>query len=138
MPRRVTLVVCSPGGRMLGTLPPFEVASPWWPDVGPVVAGAQERVGIGLTVLRVLRTTGHGPDGSEGAYLAEAPDAGSAGTAGLAEPADDLRRLAETDDPLRQPWARPGGPAADVAWADDELESTGLTRSGPAQQVKSW
>lgn len=123
---------------MLGTLPAFEVSSPWWPDVGPVVAGARERFGIGLTVLRVLRTTGRGPDGGEGAYLAEAADAGSAGNADLAEPDDELRRLAEADDPLRQPWARPGGPAAEVAWADDELESAGLTRTGPGQQVKSW
>jgi hypothetical protein len=129
---------------VLGTLPAFDVASPWWPDVGPVVAGARERFGVDLTVLRVLRTTGRGPDGGEGAYLAETGDAvragsaGSAGSAGLAEPDDDLRRLAEADDPLRQPWARPGGPAADVAWADDELASTGLPRTGPALQVKSW
>src|SRR5438477_4884390 len=106
MPRRVTLVLCSPDGGVLGTLPAFEVASPWWPDVGPVVAVARERFGIGLTVLRVLRTTGRGPDGGKGAYLAEGADAGSAGNAGFAEPDDDLRRLAEADDPLRQPWAR--------------------------------
>jgi Phosphotransferase enzyme family len=137
----VTLVVCSSGGRVLGALAPFDVASPWWPDVGPVVAGARARFGVDLTLLRVLRTTGRGPDGGEGAYVAEAADGrddGSAGRAGRGEPDDDLRRLAEADDPLRQPWARPGGPAADVAWADDELASAGLTRTGPAQQVKSW
>jgi len=86
-------------------------------------------------VLRVLRMSGHGPDGGKGAYLAETVDAGSAG---LAEPDDDLRGLAEGDDALRQPWARPGGPAADVRWADAELAGGGLPRSGPAVQVKSW
>jgi hypothetical protein len=92
-------------------------------------------------VLRVLRTTGRGPDGGEGAYLAEtddAVDAGGAASTGLGEPDDDLRRLAEAGDPLRQPWARPGGPAADVRWADAELGRAGLHRTGPALQVKSW
>jgi aminoglycoside phosphotransferase (APT) family kinase protein len=131
----VTLVVCSPAGRMLGTLPAFDVSSPWWPDVAPVVAGARERFGVDLTVLRVLRTTGRGPDGGEGAYLAETADAGSAD---VAQPDDGLRRLAEADDSRRQPWARPGGPAADIAWADAELAAAGLPRIGPAMQVKSW
>jgi hypothetical protein len=134
----VTLVLSSRAGRVLGTLPAFDVASPWWPDVGPVVAGARERFGADLTVLRVLRTNDRGPDGGEGVYLAETGDAANAARAGLTEPDDDLRRRAEADDPLRQPWARPGGPAADVAWADDELASTGLPRMGPAMQVKSW
>jgi aminoglycoside phosphotransferase (APT) family kinase protein len=131
----VTLVLCSPAGRVLGTLPPLEVASPWWPDVGPVVAGAREQFGVDLTVLRVLRMSGPGPDGGEGAYLAET---GDARIAGLGQPDEDLRRRAQSDDPLRQPWARPGGPAADVAWADSELASLGLPRTGPAVQVKSW
>lgn len=120
---------------MLGTLPPFDVPTPWWPDVGPVVTGALERFGVPLTVLRVLRTTGRGPDGGEGAYLAETPDAGQVA---LAEPDDDLRRLAEADDPLRQPWARLAGVAADVAWADEQLDAAGRPRTGPAEQVKSW
>jgi hypothetical protein len=130
----VTLVLCSPDGRLLGALPPFDVASPWWPDVEPVVAGAQSRFKVRATVLRVLRTTGRGPDGGEGVYLAETPDAVDQ----LEEPDAELRGLARAEHALRQPWARSGGPAADVAWADERLAAAGRPRSGPATQVKSW
>ena len=37
------------------------------------------------------------------------------------------------DHPLRLPWARPGGPAADLAWAAAVVDVT-----GPPQQVRSW
>ena len=130
----MTLVLCSPDGRLLGALPPFDVASPWWPDVEPVVAGAQARFKVRATVLRVLRTTGRGPDGGAGVYLAETPDAVDQ----LEEPDAELRGLARAEHALRQPWARPGGPAADVAWADERLAAAGRPRSGHATQVKSW
>lgn len=53
-PRLVTLALCLPGGELLGALPPFEVAVPWWQEVGPVVDAARERFGIDVTVLRLL------------------------------------------------------------------------------------
>ena len=36
------------------------------------------------------------------------------------------------------PWARPGGPAVDLAWAEGVLAARGLARSGPPRQVRSW
>ena len=42
------------------------------------------------------------------------------------------------DHPLRLPYARPGGPAADLAWADEQLAAAGRPRTGPAEQIKSW
>ncbi len=42
------------------------------------------------------------------------------------------------DHPRRQSWARPGGPAADLAWADDRLARLDETRVGPPQQVRAW
>ena len=38
----------------------------------------------------------------------------------------------------RAPWARPGGPAADLTWADAALAALDRPRSGPAQQVRTW
>lgn len=53
-PRVVTLVLCTPQGCVLGQLPPFEAAEVWWPDAASVVAGARERYGVHVTVLRLL------------------------------------------------------------------------------------
>src|SRR3954453_8489961 len=119
---------------MLGMLPPLDVDSPWWPDAEPVVAAVRERHGIAVTILRVLRTTCRGPTGGEGSYLAET--SGSVGT--LSPVDDDLRALAEADDPLRQPWARPGGVALDISWAECRLAALGTPGTGRAEQVKTW
>jgi hypothetical protein len=142
--------MCSPSGSVLGTLPPLDVVSPWWPDVEPVVAAAREQLGVDVTVLRVLKTTGRGPAGGKGAYLAQAgaPGDGTAADADSAAPwlrqlrpltpDDELYRLAAADDPCRQAWARPGGVANDVAWADAWLDAAGTPRTGPAVQARSW
>ncbi len=42
------------------------------------------------------------------------------------------------EHPLRLAYARPGGPALDLAWADEALRAAGRPRSGPPVQVKSW
>ena len=34
--RSVTIVVCDDRGSLLGSLGPFEVATPWWQDLEPV------------------------------------------------------------------------------------------------------
>ena len=131
----MTLVLCSPTGRLLGALAPFPVDTPWWPDVEPVVAGARERYGADVIVLRLLEAAGTSDTmGGSVAYLAEI-----AGPVLDLTPADDhLRALAESDDPLRAPWARPGGLAATVAWADHHLADAGTPRTGNAVQVKTW
>nr|WP_231134106.1 phosphotransferase [Motilibacter deserti] len=43
-----------------------------------------------------------------------------------------------TAAPLRQPWARPGGPEADLAWALDVLAAHGTPPTGPARQQRTW
>ncbi len=65
-------------------------------------------------------------------YLAEVA-AGGTPIAGL-EPWTGT--LAE--DPLRHSWARPGGPAADLAWADGVLAGLDRPRTGPARQDRTW
>ena len=132
-PRLATLLLCDPAGDLLGTLPPFHVELPWWQDVAGVVVGARERFGVEVTVLRLAEAaTGWGTAGGPVTYLVEvtaAPETGLAPWSG-----DDP--LGE--HPLRLPYARPGGPAADLAWADAALAAAGRPRTGPAEQMRTW
>ena len=57
--RSVTIVVCDDSGSLLGSLGPFDVATPWWQDLEPI----RRRFPM-LTVLRLL----HGTPGDTGAF----------------------------------------------------------------------
>jgi len=132
--RRVTLVLCTRDGVLLGALPPYEVPVPYWQEAGPVVDGAAERHHVGVTVLRLLSASAPEPgDGGDVSYLAQVNAAPPPGLPLTAWPGDPL-----ADEPLRQTWARPGGPDADLAWADGALEDRGTPRAGPARQVRTW
>lgn len=134
MPRIVTLVFVGRSGEPIGALAPFEVASPWWPDVAPVVAGARDLHGVEVTVLRLIRglpdpTNPFAMGGGSVTYAVE-----------TAVPPPELLPWSGsiTDDPKRAAWARPGGPASDLRWADAMLHSLGRRRSGPGEQIKTW
>ena len=125
--RTVTLVVVDGDGDVLGQLPAFEVRTPWWSDVEPVVAAHPD-----LTVLRLLRVEPAARQpmadmGGHVTYVAEAvhPPSGLVPTIHA--------EAAAADHPLRMPWARPGGPAADLAWVAAHAEITGAP-----SQVRSW
>jgi hypothetical protein len=135
MSRTVTLVLVDAAGRPLGALPPYEVPMPWWQEATDVVAGALDRYGLDVTVLRLLRTARPVPHGGAVTYLAQvdAPPAVALSPVDL-DPA-------ETDPaghPLRAPWAAPGGPAASVAWAAGELARLGLAGAVVAVQQRTW
>lgn len=128
----MTLVLCLPGGRVLGALPAFPVAVPWWPDVAAVVAGALERYGTDVTVLRLLSAdVGQMMQGGPVTYLAQV---GTAPSHPLQAWPDDPA----ADAPHRLSYARPGGPDADLAWADDALAGLGRRRTAPAEQMRTW
>jgi Phosphotransferase enzyme family len=135
-PRIVTLVLVDGGGRALGSLPAFEVASPWWPETAPIVDGARRRFGVDVTVLRLLEAARPSASGGRVTYQAEVDVATGGGRPASADLVPWHGSL--PDDPLRQSWARPGGPAADLAWADAVLERLGRPRTGPAEQIRSW
>lgn len=85
--------------------------------------------------VRILRLVdaeaGRGNDqGGPVTYLAEL----------LGDLPSDLAPMAmdEEDDPLRAWWARPGGIATVIAWADQRLAVIGRPRVGQAEQVKTW
>jgi len=127
-PRTAGLVLVTPDGAVVGSLPAVPVATPWWQEVEPVVHAVHERHGIDVTILRLLDTEFDRPHGGRVTYLAEVA---------RPVPADAWRGTLE-DHPLRHAFARPGGPAADLAWAETVLAERGLRPSGPPVQVRSW
>jgi hypothetical protein len=87
-----------------------------------------------VVILRLLDADLPRPPGGRVRYLAE-----------VAEPlpAAARERLAPwtealADDPLRLPWAVPGGPDADLQWASGVIGTLGLERDGPAEQIRTW
>ena len=97
--------------------------------MGSVVDAARRQHGVEVTVLRLLR--GDSEDALAGPvqYLAEVR-----GPVPPLGPRDGEIR----PDPARLPYAEPGGPAADLAWADGALADLGRPRSAPAEQVRTW
>jgi Ser/Thr protein kinase RdoA (MazF antagonist) len=127
-PRKARIVLVTPDGRLLGALPAVPVATPWWQDIEPVVRAVRQTYGVEVTVLRLLEVGEPVEFGIEITYLAETPTAVAAGPwAGVLD-----------EQPLRLPYARPGGPAADLAWAQDVLSDRGHVRTGPPTQVRTW
>ncbi|MCM0673261.1 aminoglycoside phosphotransferase family protein [Micromonospora phytophila] len=129
MSRAVTLVLVDSAGAPLGALPPFDVPVPWWQEVGCVVEEARRRYGVEVSVLRLL--AGDPPRAVGGAvtYLGQ-----------VSEP--PATPLVPTDvelaaDPLRAPYAEPGGPARSLAWATAELRRLGRPAETAAQQ-RTW
>ncbi len=137
-PRRVTLVLCTAADGVLGVLPPFEVATPYWQEVREVVGAARTRHGLDVTVLRLLCAAEESPPrGGDVTYLAEVG----------ADDVDDAERAVDGPwtgpDPLaeqrfRMPWARPGGPTEDLYLADEVLRAHEFRAAGAPQQLRTW
>jgi Phosphotransferase enzyme family. len=134
--RIVTLVLVTANGELLGRLPPFETATPWWQDAEAVVRGARARFGLDVTVIRLLEAERPSAHGGAVTYLAEIHGVAVDGRVPPlpVEPWNGTL----TDHPLRPGYARPGGPAADLAWADGVLVARGLIRTSAAEQVRTW
>jgi Ser/Thr protein kinase RdoA (MazF antagonist) len=125
---RVVLVDGAGGG--LGVLPAVAVATPWWQDIEPVVDAVRQAYGIGVVVLRLLSVGEPEAGVVEIAYLAE-----------TADPAPAIMGpwiMTLEEHALRLPYARPGGPAADLAWAETAMRAHGVAATGPARQVRTW
>jgi hypothetical protein len=131
--RRVRALVLH-DGALLGALPAFDVASPWWADVEPVAVELDRRLGARTAVLRMVATTGASPRGGEVTYLTEA----------LTRPAADVVWDGATVPGVLAPherrmqWAEPGGPTRVLGWAAAELRALNRPIIGPPVQVKSW
>jgi hypothetical protein len=127
-PRTAELVLVTPDGAPVGSLPAVPVATPWWQDIGPVVRAARDCHGVDVVVLRLLDTELDQPHGGRVTYLAE-----------VAQPVRAQQWTGRLDDqPRRHPFARPGGPAADLAWARTVLAERGLLPTARPVQVRTW
>ena len=137
MTGRTVGVLVSHGQRWLGALEPFPVESPWWPDVEPVNSHLTTRLGVETSVLRLIDASGTAPrDGTVTYHVEVADDVTAAVPWRPIPPATAAQVMAV--QPRRRPWAKPGGPALDVRWADAALAAAGRRRVGPATQVKTW
>jgi hypothetical protein len=124
-------VVLVRDGAVLGALPPVPLSVPWWPEVQDLVAAVRERFGLRVTVLRLLRSPSDRLWGGAVVYLAETDELPD-------EPLTPWRGDPLADEPLRQDWARPGGPATLLRWADERLAERGIHLTGRAEQMRSW
>ena len=128
---RTATVVLVSGGTVLGALPPVSMAMPWWAESADVVAAVRQVHGIDVTILRLLTAPSDRQWGGDVTYLAETEQA----PAGRLTPwPDDPLR----EEPLRQEWAKPGGPAALLDWAQQQLAERGIRCTGVAEQMRSW
>ncbi|AXF23545.1 aminoglycoside phosphotransferase family protein [Burkholderia pyrrocinia] len=127
-PRVARLVLVTPDGAVVGCLPPMPVAIPWWQEVESVVRAARERHRVDVTILRLLETVRDRAPGGEVTYLAEITEP---------VPAECWPGNIEPHS-LRQSYARPGGPAADLGWAARVLAGQGLSASAKPVQVRTW
>lgn len=124
---RAVRALVTVGGRYVGSTG-FTVESPWWNDVEPVTEHLDRVLGVTTAVLRLVSAAGEGRRGGEVVYQVEADRMPADPTALSGAEHHDF-----PDAPRRLPWARPGGPAALVAWADRHVR-----RTGKAVQVKTW
>src|SRR6476659_3363628 len=88
-PRRAALVLCGPGGVVLGRLPELAVETPWWQHIEPVVDAAREAYGIDVVVLRMLDSELPRAHGGLVTYLAEVADRLPPAAAEALDPWDD-------------------------------------------------
>jgi hypothetical protein len=124
--RTIVALVSTPSG-FAGRVGPLPVATSDWNHVQPVNAVLRELLGVETAVLRLISVEGGDVMcGGEVTYHVEAH--GEPDRTHL-HPAEEP----EPDAEHRMPWARPGGPAELVAWAD-----TVITRTGPAEQIRTW
>lgn len=124
--RSIVALVSTPSG-FTGRTGPIPVGTPNWNHVEPVNQALRDLLGVDTSVLRLVSTDGGVvPFGGTVTYHVEAH--GEPDRTHL-HPAEEP----EPDAEHRAPWARRGGPAELVAWAD-----TVITRTGPAEQIRTW
>ncbi|WP_156213769.1 hypothetical protein [Lentzea aerocolonigenes] len=127
MQRSIIALVSGPNG-FAGRTDPIPVTSSWWSEAESVNRALEERLGVPTSVLRLISAEGGG-DGSWGGVVTYHVEAHGEPNRHRLHPAEEP----EADAPRRLPWAKPGGPAELIAWADEHVG-----RTGPAVQKKTW
>ncbi|MFS8104985.1 phosphotransferase [Lentzea alba] len=126
--RHVIALVSAPSG-FAGRTEILPIDNPDWNYVEPVNETLEQLLGVPTTVLRVVSIRGGGSQAAGGGLITYHVEAHGEPDRTKLHPA----REPEADAPNRLPYARIGGPAELVAWADTEIE-----RTGPAVQIRTW
>ena len=123
----MTLVIAH-GDELIGSIDPFDVATPWWQDTEPISRRFPD-----LAILRLIDVDAPAGATSGGSvrYLAEPLGSASGGTRPRLGPVPQDVSLEEA--PLRMPWARPGGPSSDLDWVGSLVRI-----SGTPVQRRTW
>lgn len=132
--RWAELVLVGSGGALLGTLRPVLAESRWWPEVASVVRAVRERDGIDVVILRLLSAERDRQPGGKVTYLAEVARRRVEESLVVSAAPDGVL----DEHPLRNAYAKPGGPQHDLEWATSVLAARGLEATGPAEQIKTW
>jgi len=121
--RRISLVMVDNAGTVLGETAEFDVDDINWQEISPIAQAFPD-----VIVLRLLSATPSKFDkmGGRVTYLAQAPVGYDTST---------LKPYSKpiVDDPLRMPWAKPGGPTDDLTWAQNFISMT-----GEPKQHRTW
>jgi hypothetical protein len=119
------------GDEDLGVVGPFDVVSPWWSDVEPVVVHVREVLGGNVVVLRLVDVDGGtAPQGGHVTYHVEALDRPARTGATPTTPV-----VTSDDEPGRAGWATAIGVRDALGWAAGEL---GIDVDSTVEQVKTW
>jgi len=105
-------------------------------DTADLLGALRERFDLDAVVLRLL--TASNSQMEPGTHVSYAVEVVGDPRPGLPLEPCQAVLVADTTSPLRMPWARTGGVAADIAWADEQLAALGRPRTAPASQLRSW
>jgi hypothetical protein len=130
--RLASIVLVNKRGEVLGQLPPVRLGSPWFQEIRELIKLVAFQFGINVTILRLLEVDDtHLPE-LEVSYLAQTDDADfkSEQLLGWSGQLDE--------QPLRLPYACPGGPDRELAWAQRQLAQQELGDVIEQIQIRTW
>jgi hypothetical protein len=129
--RTIIALVSAPSGFAGRTKKAIPAEGLWWWDAETVNQLLEPLLHVPTSVLRLVSLTpgDHGWAGELTYHVEALREPDRKHVRKHLRPAEEP----EADAPGRLPWARLGGPAELVAWADTKIE-----RTRPAVQVKSW
>ncbi len=132
--RQIRLVAVDEHGDVLGVTPFRSTNVAWWQETQPLRAGFPELFDendpAGTHVVLRLLEAEHDSDahmGGRSTHLVQTslPTFERASDTIAFEPWSDPVDGVNEPEPLRHPWAEPGGPADDLAWVADHVDIAG-------------
>ena len=130
--RLASVILVDDVGDVIGRLAPLKLSSPWFQEIGELVEVVRREYGLRVTILRLLEVDdSHLPELAV-SYLAQA-DREDIKEGQLLAWAGQL-----DEQPLRLPYAKPGGPAKELSWAREMLSQQGYGQVVEQEQIRTW